>query len=163
MTATVAGLERRPLLEPVSVVAVAERIVLEVLLMIRRAGVEDSGGSDISHYLLLRVLDLARVHQLLQLGLDLLCNAHLRIVVAEDDRGILGAAIVALSIHRGRVVEHEEVADELLEGFISTIEFHVVDLYMTRRPRAYLSVGGIRLGSWRTHLTIIKEEEEKRY
>lgn len=64
--------------------------------------------------------------------------SYLFLVVDVDNRCILSAPVIALSIKSCRVMELEEVLHQLLIGFILTIILEVIYFYMLRGTCANL-------------------------
>mmetsp|Transcript_338 Transcript_338/g.936 ORF Transcript_338/g.936 Transcript_338/m.936 type:complete len:233 (+) Transcript_338:171-869(+) len=139
---------RRPLLESESVIAVARRVVHEVLLILVvggvKVGVRHDGRADVGRGV---GRDDLVVDRLLQLRDAFLGDGLLLRIGDEDDGRVLRAGVVALAVHGGGVVEHEEEADELLHHLFGRfLELHVEHLDVSRGSRADLSVGRILHG-----------------
>mmetsp|Transcript_68405 Transcript_68405/g.154729 ORF Transcript_68405/g.154729 Transcript_68405/m.154729 type:complete len:277 (+) Transcript_68405:34-864(+) len=106
---------RGPLLKPHAVVAVAAGGFVKVVLVVFVRGEEVPGAHDGGLHRLPAVpLDPSCIEVGLQLRLDLGGDPALLLVVHEDHRGVLRPRVVPLLVQGGRVVEHEEEADQVL-------------------------------------------------
>jgi hypothetical protein len=135
----------RPILEAHTVIAVSGRILFQVGLVpfLGRIKGIHSVNRCMNRLLVVR-LDLTRIDEVLQLGLDLGGNLLLLVIIAKDNGRILWASIVSLTVHGRRVVELKEELDEVLKVGGGIIEFDVEDFNVTRSSGAHLAVGRIQ-------------------
>ena len=70
-------------------------------------------------------------------------SVYLLLVITIKDTGVLSAPVIALLVECRWIVEHEEMTNKLLVGFLITIKFAIVHLDVSRCARANFSVRGV--------------------
>jgi len=137
-----------PILEAEPVVAVSQRVLGEVFLVLvvgrMKGGVVNDGRL---HCLLFVGLDGPRVDVPLELRLDFFGDGRLFRRRAKDEAPVLRPSVVSLRVEGGRVVKGVKKPHEVLEDFRRLRgllrQLDIEDLDMARPAAADLTVGGI--------------------
>jgi len=126
------------------VIAIAERILGQVLLVFRMSLDKGVAGQDCCFYRLASVLfDFPLVDELLQFTLDLGRDLFLLVVAAKDGRSVLRASVVPLPILGGRVMELKEKSHQRFKSRRGIVELDKEHFHVTGSSRANLAVVGI--------------------
>lgn len=88
--------------------------------------------------LVARILDFARVNQLLKLRLDIAGYLLLLLITAKNSRSVLRANVVTLSVLCRWIMEHEKELNELFKVLLRLVELDIENFNVTSRARTDL-------------------------